>query len=372
MGFQFAEKLFFILILLSVVVFGNNCSKFSPANSASRANLSSSDDPAPPPPVLVPPTTLPNDDPGIGGPGIASKYTGDAGIAGDPDVVFTENFESATVSEMLTHWDDYKTAFLPNMELVTNDVPPGSSGKKSFRSNGSTDMFKLIQPTDGKPGFERLFFRFYAKITSDPKCELIHHWPFMGGYDPPLKYPLPRAGEVPNDDDVKGLNTAGRFSSAVETSANQWSWDFYTYWPEMRPGGDGKYYGNSFNTIGGYNTKTPFPVQRGEWVAVEFMIKLNEFGKENGEQAFWINGELKSFIGAPPDPQIRGEFAFGYGNFVQSPNGPIFPGLKWRTTRPNLMINYIWLENFVDLDPDCIVSFDDVVVAKKYIGPLKR
>ena len=100
------------------------------------------------------------------------------------------------------------------------------------------------------------------------------------------------------------------------------------------------------------------------------MVKLNDFGSDNGEQAFWINGELKSYVGSTPQTRIRG--TWHGGNFFNDPSGPAYPGIKWRTTRPNLMINYFWLEHFVDTDTDCVSWFECVVFARKYIGPIKR
>ncbi len=315
-------------------------------------------------------------DTGIGSAGIASKYPGDANIASDPDVVFAENFENGNWDDIRKRWDNTCSSTDPNhfcynwhnnMQF-SSDVPPGSAGKRSYYSNGSSDMYKMLKPKDGKPGFERLFVRFYAKITNSAQCSQIHHWPWIGGHDPPTSFPWPRAGTTPNSEDPN-VNTAGRFSTGVETSATAWTWDFYSYWPSMLAGGDNMWWGNTFNA---YNTSgfiQKFPVQRQQWVSIELMIKLNEFGKVNGEQAFWINGELKSYVGSAAGRQIRG--VSKGGNFVSDPNGPLYPGIEWRKTRPNLMINYFWLEHFVDTDPDCVAWFDDVVVARKYIGPIK-
>lgn len=84
------------------------------------------------------------------------------------------------------------------------------------------------------------------------------------------------------------------------------------------------------------------------------MVKLNNFengfGPANGEQAFWLDGELKSYVGGSPGKQLAGKWRGDA--FVQGfPGGTTLPGIRWRTTRPNLMINYFWLEHFVDTDP---------------------
>jgi len=338
----------YLLILLF-----QNCSSYHGAeftNSISVDNLSSTNSPQPNPGVISNPGSNPNPNPspgpspnsnptltdskdsgdtGIGSVGLATRYPGDKNIASDPDVVFAENFEEGNWDDVRKRWDNSCSSTDPshfcynwynNMQF-SNDVPPGSAGKRSYYSNGSSDLYKLLKPKDGKPGYERLFVRFYAKITNDGRCSQIHHWPWIGGHDPPTTFPWPRAGSPPNSEDPN-LNTAGRFSTGVETSATAWSWDFYSYWPSMIPGGDGSFWGNTFNL---YNTSgfvQKFPVQRQQWVSIEQMIKLNEFGKVNGEQAFWINGELKSYVGSTPDRQIRG--VSKGGNFVSDPNGPLY------------------------------------------------
>ena len=54
----------------------------------------------------------------------------------------------------------------------------------------------------------------------------------------------------------------------------------------MKIGSDGKYYANVFKP------ETKVLIERGEWYCMEVMLKANDAGLNNGEQAFWINGEL--------------------------------------------------------------------------------
>ncbi len=54
----------------------------------------------------------------------------------------------------------------------------------------------------------------------------------------------------------------------------------------MKPAPDGKYWGNSFIEL-----DTPV-IKRDEWICVEFMLKHNTPGQPDGEQAFWIDGQL--------------------------------------------------------------------------------
>ena len=107
----------------------------------------------------------------------------------------------------------------------------------------------------------------------------------------------------------------------------------------MRIDLDGNYWGNMFHN------DPPVQAERGEWICLEFMVRMNDPADAfNGEQAFWING------------QLRGHWR----------------GLNWRTS-PTLMANAFTLESYVTdrwtKNQTNIVYFDNVVIATEYIGP---
>jgi hypothetical protein len=81
------------------------------------------------------------------------------------------------------------------------------------------------------------------------------------------------------------------------------------------------------------------------WICAEFMLKHNTPGERDGEQAFWIDGRLMGH----------------------------WRGINWRTT-PGLMANALTLESYVTdrwtKHPTNIVHFDNVVIAREYIGPV--
>lgn len=279
--------------------------------------------------------------------GIAGKYPHDVGIAEDPAVVFTESFDEGSLDEVISNWEE---AQWPENMSFSSDVPESSGGQSSLHANGVAALYRRLLP-----GFDELYFRFYVKI--DPACVQIHHWPWLGGRNPPTEYPFPQAGLQPNGDD--------RFSTGVEPMAADLAWDFYTYWKDMGCGPDGMCWGNTFNRQNGGNTGSEFVVEKGKWTSVELMVKMNQpASAHNGEQAFWIDGELKSHV--KPGQPIG---TWVWDKFVPDPAGEPFPGFQWRTV-DELVINYVWLEHFVDTDPTCQAWFDDVVVAKEYIGPM--
>ena len=76
------------------------------------------------------------------------------------------------------------------------------------------------------------------------------------------------------------------------------------------------------------------------------MLKHNTPGKRDGEQAFWIDGKLRGH----------------------------WKGINWRKS-PTLMANAFTLESYVTdrwtKNKRNIVYFDNLVIAKEYIGPTK-
>ena len=272
-----------------------------------------------------------------GGEGLAGKYSGDKDISSHPAVIFSDDFESGALG---SKWDEANNRA---NSLVYVDA---SSGKASDRLLGKRSL--KVTATLGKStggGFtkwfepsERLFIRFYTKF--DEECDYVHHfctlranksllggdrWSGFGG-----------AGELPDGDE--------RFSTAIEPWGNwgKWAppgrWNFYSYWHTMEASPDGKYWGNGFRPNKQAN------IERGTWICVEFMIQHNTPGKNDGEQAYWIDGEL------------RGHWT----------------GINWRKN-PALFANAFTLESYVTdrwtKQSRNVVYFDNVVIANEYIGP---
>jgi hypothetical protein len=275
--------------------------------------------------------------------GVAAGYRGDIGIDADPAVVFIENFEHAHFSSLLSRWEAYQGESLMSFSL---DTPPGSRGMQSLFMDGSADLYRRVLP-----GYEQLYVRVYARFEAE--CTEVHHWLWMGGHNPSTAWPWPRAGERPVGDE--------RWSTGIEPMGTRWAWDFYTYWMHMRgnPGGP-QFWGNTFS-----GRPSPWPTARDEWICVEFMVRMNDpVDAFNGEQAFWIDALRKAHLG---EGFPLGDWV--WDGFYPDPGGQPFEGFQWRSV-PELNINYVWLEQYVDTDPDCGVRFDDLVVATEYIGPL--
>lgn len=264
-------------------------------------------------------------------------------------VVFHEDFEAPSLSEVFSNWDDIKNG--AGMSF-SRDVPTNSNGKQSLMmtytpgENDGGHLYKLFPR-----GFDSLYARFYIKfLTHHSK---IHHLVQMGGNYPASKWPKGGAGIRPKGDDT--------FITSIEPLGNKWEWGFYSYWMNMHSGPDSTYYGNVFTST------PPEKVELGKWICVEFIIKLNcPVNTSDGEQALWINGEKTIHIG-------KG-YPSGYwiwGNFQNNQDSTKFEGLRWRNS-DQLKINFFWLSYYLtdgkegEIDK---VLFDDVVISTRYIGP---
>jgi hypothetical protein len=139
---------------------------------------------------------------------------------------------------------------------------------------------------------------------------------------------------------VLGRNTGGGLTKWFQ-SADTLYVRFYSYWHEMTASPDGKYWGNSFKPEAQSN------IRKDRWICAEFMLKHNTPGKADGEQAIWIDGKSMGHWG----------------------------GINWRKT-PGLKVNALTLESYVTdhwtRNPTNIVYFDNLVIAREYIGPMKQ
>ncbi|MBI5326389.1 MAG: hypothetical protein HZB41_14140 [Ignavibacteriae bacterium] len=125
--------------------------------------------------------------------------------SGQQTIIFSEGFESASVSEVIGNWDESINS--GGMKL-SDDVAPASKGKQSLMMtsiighNTGGYLYKMFEP-----GYDTLYYRFYVKFA--PTCHPVHHFVHTGGYNPPTKWPLGGAGIKPNGNErfTSGTNT---------------------------------------------------------------------------------------------------------------------------------------------------------------------
>lgn len=267
------------------------------------------------------------------GNGLAFAVKADTGLRAMPGVIFADDFEHGPVG---SGWDE--TGNKNNAVLSLTDPAQPGLGRRCLRveahlgADTGGGLTKWFEPAD------TIFIRFYTKF--DDACDYVHHFVTL------------RANRgLRGSDRWSGFGGAGlrpdgteRFSTAVEPWGN-WGrntppgkWNFYSYWHEMQPSPDGKYWGNSFIAPGEPDIK------RNRWICVEFMLKHNTPAQPDGEQAFWIEGRLVGH----------------------------WKGINWRKSE-GLKANALTLESYITdrwtKHPTNVVSFDNVVIATRYIGP---
>ena len=271
------------------------------------------------------------------GNGLAANYPVDHEVGKDSAVIFADNFETGELGATWDETRDRDGKVLSFFDQCADEAPVGHRSLQVTATLGQNTGGGL---TKWCASADRVFIRFYTKFHRE--CDYVHHfctlrankslkggdrWSGFGG-----------AGQKPQGDE--------RFSTAIEPWGNwgRWEppgrWNFYSYWHTMKPSGDGRYWGN------GYRPATQPSIERGKWICVEMMLKHNTPGQDDGEQAFWIDGRL------------RGHWR----------------GINWRTS-PTLWANAFTLESYITdrwtKQRRNIVYFDNVVIARDYIGPVR-
>jgi len=265
----------------------------------------------------------------------------------------------------------------PEATREDNDaaVQRGNAGPRSHGTRSLQVTATLAQNTGGHlyhtfpPGEDEVYARFYVKFA--PDCDYLHHFVTIGGQRNPPSWPEGRAGLRPSGDE--------RFTAGVEPFGYDGrypppgAWNFYAYWCEMKISGDGRYWGN------GLQMPRPVVAPRGKWQCVEVHLKCNSApDRRDGELALWLDGLLQAQIkqGTPRGPWT------GLGFKVLDEGGEPFEGFLWRTSN-ELKINLLWLmvymteqairrNNVQTPNPVNRVWFDDVVLARRYVGPLAQ
>ena len=306
--------------------------------------------------------------------GLAEKFPGDVGIEDHPAVIFVENFEETDLEAIADRWE---TVRHQEIMSLSDDIPPASDGKQSMlfsqrveRGTGA-DLYRRLDD-----GYEKVSARMYVKFAED--CESVHHFgTCLGGNNPSTAWPSVRAGQ-PTD----GKKS---FWVGIEPFGKNWTWDYYTYWCEMRGSPPrGQTWGNKF--IQDESLK----VSRGKWTCIEMMVQMNDLGDSNGELALWIDGRPVSHLGKgfPKGKWIFDKFNPGEEGqsvrwnhekgdreyFETASCGDPFDGFRFRTTQ-ELNVNFVWLYLYLTKGTHGHVNrvwFDDVVVATEYIGPIQK
>jgi hypothetical protein len=274
--------------------------------------------------------------------GLATQYPGDVGIEKDPGVLFAENFESG----QLRKWDEVKGP----VAIVEQEPHTGRYCVRIPMTRGRDTGGHAIKWM--MPGADTVYVRFYVRFSAD--YQYNHHFVSLMANQRSNKWSgFGKAGVKPTGTYyLTGMEPAfawGKNPPPGEVN-------LYTYFLDMKQNlKDGMYWGNTFYPPGpgpgepaGPNRVIP-PLDK--WQCWEFMIQANSApDAADGKQAMWVDGRK------------IGEFT----------------GIRWRNDM-DLKVNTLWLQHFGydSSDPtrqywkdQQTVWFDDIVVARSYIGPI--
>ena len=309
------------------------------------------------------------------GVGLAAKYPGDQGIAGDPAVLFHSDFEAGFAG-----WSNHTAD--PTLIEVDDDAQLANGGSRYLRASVSRAQLAAKQSisANAQVNFQRrvplAYWRFYARLvgTSAPP----HHWVRLGAGNPSYQ-----------SDGLANTKPGGADGYWFDLDAHDDGLlSFYVYWYKMHSGrcNDGSvtpgcagdqgttyYYGNNFSPAG----QSPLP--RDKWICIELMAKSNTVGQSDGELALWIDDVLVGAYqpGAPHGRWLRDNF-YTWGPYYQDQGA--FEGFDFRSS-DDVLIKRITLDAYYEkgsLDarvagglvvPETqTILYDDVVVATTRVG----
>ena len=279
-----------------------------------------------------------------GNTGIASRYPGDAGIASDPGVIFTDDFESySSVSGLSSRWS--QVFHTSNIRLATETANVYRGGKSLefsvpvTTSEVSNNAIKSVSPER-----DTLFVRHYAKYDAGFNVIGSSH----NGSSISAHYCCPG---VP----ANGLNkflVSPEFWRDQTSALNPGKLNVYVYHPEQRDQWGDHFYPTGVvspftNTPGNFGpdfvSRPDFTPVLNRWEPDELMVKANTPGQRDGRIAVWVDGNLAAD----------------------------FPNLRLRDTT-SLKIDQFTIDLHVHDNTIAVARkwFDNVVAATSYIGPV--
>ncbi|MFB3893764.1 MAG: hypothetical protein ACE15C_17260 [Phycisphaerae bacterium] len=284
---------------------------------------------------------------------LAARYPNDVGIEKDPAVIFADNFDAWPVRAAAAPAGSWDGPIGRGVQVVAGKVVqdgrefPGKNILQLSCFAGGPDtagIRKLLGDYDnarqGKgPGLEEVFVRYYQRLDDGYTAE-PNHGANIGGRD------VTRPGSwYVGQANCRDVAARGYFFSGLQPyefgRGGRMYWGLYSYHMDKRD-----QWGDDYRPAP--NEKPP--AEAGRWYCLERHMKLNSVNplKADGLEELWVDGKLA----------IRRE------------------GLRFRRV-PEVRITVLNLEVYYhhalakyDQTHPVTVSYDNVVIARSYIGPI--
>jgi hypothetical protein len=291
---------------------------------------------------------------------LAERYPNDRGIARDPAVIFSDDFEAWTNDGAAPPANTWQVR---NNSVSRTQVIPGRVENESYHGPG-TGVLEIACWTEGSgsqtgglslklgnynhsreglgDGYDEVYVRYDIRFDEEYRA-VQNHGANLGGRD----LTVPNAAWV-GMAGIRDVSTRGYFYSGVqprgESGSRELEMGFYSYHLDKRgPWGEN------------YEVLKHIPIHVGRWYCVERHLKLNSVDSSrpdpalaDGVEELWIDGQRT----------------------IQKRD------VRFRRV-PQLKITFLSLETYYHglpaqyrRDHPIRVCFDNVVIAREYIGPL--
>ncbi len=271
-------------------------------------------------------------------PGLAAGATTLKALARNPEVLFVEGFES---DDWLRNWTEFNrysgtqvTGRDPDQKFAPIDGRALKVTVPTGKTLGLHMGYHFLKKLGHEP--EEVYFRYYLRLADNwlPVAD--------GGKMPGISGTYDRAGWGGRGANGKdGWSARGAFKrmpSADNPMHGYTRVGNYVYQPDHR---------NPYGEVWEWGGDGGLQLERNRWYCIEQFVHLNTPGKHDGELKAWVDGV------------------------------PVLDrsGIRFRDV-PDLKIDKIWMNVYhggtTPTPRDISLYIDDVVVAKRYIGPAPR
>ena len=281
--------------------------------------------------------------------GIAAKYPGDIGIDQDPEVLFSDDFESYSVAnDLRKKWDAARHEFSTRISCERENVHSGEKALEFTVPQREAELSNTVIK-ELEEEVDVLFLRYYSKFEKGFDQTRSSH---NGGHISGHYYSDGRA--TPG----KPADGSNKFLANFENrrrDENVPSPGFlavYCYHPEQR-----SEFGDNFHPSGNVlpfsHREHPFGsefISRADmipeldrWYCFEYMLQANTVGERDGRITCWLDGEIVADF---PNMRFRDVESLKIDRF----------GVNLHIGHNIVRENKKW--------------YDDLVAATSYIGPM--